>query len=473
MSHRDDYEWANGVNSEDAALALAIQESLLISSQRPSTQNGSSTPAQPTPPAPKPVTEPPEPLEETVWANIERYLRTRNGPKPLVTCAICQNELVVPGLQENDGEREAMRKLPCGHVLGSDCTDRWIETRLNDHSLDDNVAKCPFCRAPIMADVNPGQRRRAGDGVFRPVVRGGSGSGGANTVTRGIYFDGRQAVANFEPRGLTLSGALMGLGRPRNRQTESRGRRSIRTSGNRNGSGRPSRRPTLPVGQPTRTNVSNGARVVEARHPDESQYRPGERSPQYFPSQALASNGAWIVNALHPDDRDSHYLPPGPYYPARRLSSALGPRFSGGPAVDARHPDERDPYSSPSPSQYHPRFLDNAYGSGSQSFDARHPSEYQYRQHQPAPSLYDNPPQTSYPSGYSSGPQIIDAHHPSHIGYGQQESYQTYSHSPPPGYGYGSASSDHPCVVTARHPDEVSPSPPGSPDSRFCDRYRR
>jgi len=372
MSHRDDYEWANGSESEDAALALAIQESLLISNQRPSAQNGSSPPTQPTPPDPQSVAESSELLEETVWANIERYLRTRNGPKPLVTCGICQNELVVPGLQGDDGEREAMRKLPCGHVLGSDCTDRWIETRLNDHSLDDNVAKCPFCRAPIMADVNQGQRPRAGDGVFQPVVRGGSGSGGRNGTTRGFYFDGRQAVANFEPRGLTLSDAWMGLGRPRNRQTESRARRSNRSSGNRTGSGRPSRRPTLPVGQPTRTNVSNGARVVEARHPNESQYRPGEPSPQYYPSQAFAANGSRIVNTLHPDDRDSHYSPPGPYYPAGRLSSALGPRSFGGPAVDARHRDERDYYSG---------YPDSAYGSGPQIFDARHPSEYQYGQY--------------------------------------------------------------------------------------------
>ncbi|KAK3358129.1 hypothetical protein B0T25DRAFT_605612 [Lasiosphaeria hispida] len=205
MSYYSDHEWANGFDSEDAALAIAIQESLLTSTQRFSSESDLPTPAQPAPSISQPATESPKPIKETVWANIKRYLQSRTGPKPLVTYGICQNKLVVPRLQEDDGKQETMRKLPCGHVLGSDYTDRWIKTRLNDHSSDDNVAKCPFYRAPIMADVNPNQRPRAGNGVLQPVFRGGSVIGGISSTTRGIYFDGGQAVANFEQRPQTLS----------------------------------------------------------------------------------------------------------------------------------------------------------------------------------------------------------------------------------------------------------------------------
>ncbi|KAK1758751.1 hypothetical protein QBC47DRAFT_435861 [Echria macrotheca] len=77
---------------------------------------------------------------------------TATRPAPLVTCGICAAELIVPGLQElssspsSSSEREAMRKLPCGHVLGAMCLARWIEIKLLEGIASPS---CPYCRQPI------------------------------------------------------------------------------------------------------------------------------------------------------------------------------------------------------------------------------------------------------------------------------------------------------------------------------------
>lgn len=99
-----------------------------------------------------------EPAAEIVWANIERYLRTKTGPKPVVTCVICSEELIIPGLQEANGEREKPWVLRCGHVIGLGCIHQWISMRGGYVPHPGNPAQtptCPYCREAIFDNVLP------------------------------------------------------------------------------------------------------------------------------------------------------------------------------------------------------------------------------------------------------------------------------------------------------------------------------
>ncbi len=95
----------------------------------------------------------------------------------------------MPGLQEEDGEREKAQVLSCNHIVGLDCIKQWIRTRLNDHSSDDNMPKCPFCREVIRADDlsaedvadvgrDNGNGTVAGFGMSSPFEYGGEGDSG-------------------------------------------------------------------------------------------------------------------------------------------------------------------------------------------------------------------------------------------------------------------------------------------------------
>ncbi|KAK4446040.1 hypothetical protein QBC34DRAFT_470644 [Podospora aff. communis PSN243] len=130
-------------NMDDEELARAFREAMGI----PTPPRSTSTRTPPAAPAASPSSSS-ESEEETLWSNIEAWLRDRRGPPPRVLCAICGEELIVPGLQENNNSRETMRVLPCGHVVGAACMALWTETRTNASS-GHVVVKCPFCRAPV------------------------------------------------------------------------------------------------------------------------------------------------------------------------------------------------------------------------------------------------------------------------------------------------------------------------------------
>lgn len=105
----------------------------------PRSPRASSSSASPAAPAAS------EPVDETYWPNVERWLTTRSGPRPVVLCVCCTEELVIPGLQSDNGEREETRRLECGHLLGAVCIGAWISDRRGTEA----GARCPFCQYPI------------------------------------------------------------------------------------------------------------------------------------------------------------------------------------------------------------------------------------------------------------------------------------------------------------------------------------
>ncbi|KAK0642186.1 hypothetical protein B0T16DRAFT_462188 [Cercophora newfieldiana] len=404
MSHPGGHPRQDDLDTEDVILALAIQESLVLA-------NRTEPPSRPPQLTPTSTSQPPattetiqETIEETVWANIEKYIQTPRGPQPIVTCAICRNELIIPGLQEENGEREAMRKLPCGHVLGKDCAEQWIETRITDHSLDDNTPQCPFCRAPIISEGEvqrrggwvPGQYRMEGQGLDSGVEqRGGEGEG------RGIYFDGERGYANFPPtereresdrrrqpqERVSIMGSVIGLGPERVPTSGSSARRQTR---------REERREVRP-----RTSGAHGD-VREVSHPSESRQQSSEpRAPNYPSGSNFNREGRWVGewpprNGLQPSR--SQY-PSGPYPQHERAQG----HFQGSQWVGP-WPPSRD-VSSPNPTPH--------VSAGSHIQEARHPSESNrgseygsYTSHSSAS------PTSSSSSGSSRGYDVVDAHHP-------------------------------------------------------------
>ncbi|KAK0621010.1 hypothetical protein B0T14DRAFT_497420 [Immersiella caudata] len=356
MSHSG---WQNGV---------ATQESLLISNQPSSTNAaiGDALPAAPSETSSNTI-------EETVWANIETYLRTRRGPRPLVLCCICEEELVVPGLQEDNGQRETMKKLPCGHVLGAECVGIWINTRLNDSTSRDTIPKCPYCRAPIMTNVSPSQVMRSIPEVAsisipeimaernREEARGGVSTletiaernRERGRVERDVYYRGRRnAVADYEPNSGPRNGGSSLMD-------------TMLTTSNNAASPSSSRR----------TQTRGGTRIVEARHPDSDSDSDSE--DDYYPNPANSStvrvpppntsresgsrrsrtshpSGARVVTARHPDksypDSASESESPdcptsrwsGPWPPVEPTPTPRSPG-SGPRILDARHPSELNP----------------------------------------------------------------------------------------------------------------------------------
>jgi hypothetical protein len=85
---------------------------------------------------------------EVYWPNIEEYILTRAGPRPLVICAICQtNQLVIEDLQpaSGDGEEEEPLTLGCDHVVGVTCWYQWARAQQDDG----RDIKCPICNVKV------------------------------------------------------------------------------------------------------------------------------------------------------------------------------------------------------------------------------------------------------------------------------------------------------------------------------------
>jgi hypothetical protein len=85
----------------------------------------------------------------SLWPKIEKWLNWREGPKPVVECFGCDYEVVIRGLQEDDGQREPALILGCGHVVGSNCFS-WLVNRVRN--VNSAEAKCPYCgQEPLTA----------------------------------------------------------------------------------------------------------------------------------------------------------------------------------------------------------------------------------------------------------------------------------------------------------------------------------
>lgn len=96
------------------------------------------SPSSPSPPAG-------ERVEEVSWPRILEWLQSRTGPRPLVLCVWCQDELVISegDLQPEDGEREPSYQLPCSHLVGQRCLQNSLEL------YGVRVSRCPYCRRDI------------------------------------------------------------------------------------------------------------------------------------------------------------------------------------------------------------------------------------------------------------------------------------------------------------------------------------
>jgi hypothetical protein len=84
-------------------------------------------------------------------SEIYRWLRKREGPRPVAKCfGACGNKLVFRGLQSDNGRREPSIILGCGHVVGSKCFSDLVD--MAKASGED--VTCPHCRVvPITAAV--------------------------------------------------------------------------------------------------------------------------------------------------------------------------------------------------------------------------------------------------------------------------------------------------------------------------------
>lgn len=86
-----------------------------------------------------------EQVEEVSWPRIHEWLQSRTGPRPLVLCVWCQEQVIISDgdLQPEDGVREPSYQLPCSHIVGQRCLRNSLE------HFDVRVTRCPFCRADI------------------------------------------------------------------------------------------------------------------------------------------------------------------------------------------------------------------------------------------------------------------------------------------------------------------------------------
>ncbi|KAH8778594.1 hypothetical protein F5883DRAFT_517439 [Diaporthe sp. PMI_573] len=84
-------------------------------------------------------------VEEVSWPRIHEWLQSRTGPRPVVSCVWCQEEVVISegDLQPDNGEREPAYQLPCSHIVGQRCLHNSLEL----HGV--RITRCPFCRADI------------------------------------------------------------------------------------------------------------------------------------------------------------------------------------------------------------------------------------------------------------------------------------------------------------------------------------
>lgn len=130
-----------GANSSAAADDEVIAQLLMTLREGP----GGPSSAGPSNAAPAPRQ--PTPEQVLMWANIQQHITTRTPTTPpiKVICAICHVELVVPGLQEMDCDREDAKVLKCGHVFGLDCLWAWIAEKYDAPG----GVPCPACRKPL------------------------------------------------------------------------------------------------------------------------------------------------------------------------------------------------------------------------------------------------------------------------------------------------------------------------------------
>lgn len=86
-----------------------------------------------------------ETVEEVSWPRILDWLRSRTGPRPVVNCVWCAEEVVISegNLQPENGEREPSLQLPCSHIVGERC----FRNSLQLYGV--RVDRCPYCRAEI------------------------------------------------------------------------------------------------------------------------------------------------------------------------------------------------------------------------------------------------------------------------------------------------------------------------------------
>lgn len=93
--------------------------------------------------APNPAPEPRPALEvPPTAAQIYRWLRTREGPRPVARCfGACPHKLVFRGLQSDNGRREPSITLGCGHVVGGKCFSDLVDMA----KAEGQDAPCPHC----------------------------------------------------------------------------------------------------------------------------------------------------------------------------------------------------------------------------------------------------------------------------------------------------------------------------------------
>lgn len=129
----------------------------ILPSDTPPPQGDSTDGARSVPPTARPADEttststPSQPaageqvVEEVSWPRIHEWLQSRTGPRPLVSCVRCQEEVVISegDLQPDNGEREPAYQLPCSHIVGQRC----LHDSLELHGV--RIIQCPFCRADI------------------------------------------------------------------------------------------------------------------------------------------------------------------------------------------------------------------------------------------------------------------------------------------------------------------------------------
>lgn len=83
-------------------------------------------------------------MDQTIlWTDVENWLAgTRAEPRPRCFCfCFCSNELFVPQLEGDsaaaDQDKEPLRLLGCGHVVGAVCMTAWKDTC--------GSLRCPWC----------------------------------------------------------------------------------------------------------------------------------------------------------------------------------------------------------------------------------------------------------------------------------------------------------------------------------------
>lgn len=82
--------------------------------------------------------------EEVYRPNVDEYILTGMGSRPVVICVICQtNELVIDGLQPRraGAEQEGCFTLACNHMVGASCWNKWVSIQRGGG----RDVKCPIC----------------------------------------------------------------------------------------------------------------------------------------------------------------------------------------------------------------------------------------------------------------------------------------------------------------------------------------